>query len=172
MALAPAKMGLWAAETAKTLAFMGKAWLVLVNAVFMLAAFKHRTRQSLKSDLPDVLLVTIFQQPDELFERHAQGKRQPGREEQRGDGLATFDVADHVARDTGAAGQSILFQAHGIACLRQLARQPRADAFGVIIRPLLTNWFCFHTRRSPANPPPKCKREKNLARHYSRTPDF
>jgi len=101
-------MGLWDAETAKTLAFMEKAWLVLVNAVFMLAAFKHRTRQSLKSDLSDVLLVTIFQARDEPSERHAQGKRQPGREEQRGDGLAAFDVADHVTRDTGADGQSIL----------------------------------------------------------------
>ena len=107
-AIASARMGLWDAETAKTLAFMEKAWLVLVNAVFMLAAFKHRTRQSLKSDLSDVLLVTIFQARDELCERHAQGKRQPGREEQRGDGLTAFDVADHVTRDTGADGQSIL----------------------------------------------------------------
>ena len=51
MAIAPAIMGLWDAETAKTLAFMEKAWLVLVNAVFMLAAFKHGSRQSLKSEI-------------------------------------------------------------------------------------------------------------------------
>jgi len=38
-------MGLWDEETAKTLAFMEKAWLVLLNAVFMLAAFKHRGRE-------------------------------------------------------------------------------------------------------------------------------
>ena len=39
-------MGLWDAETVKTLAFMEKAWLVLVNAVFMLAAFKHSSPPS------------------------------------------------------------------------------------------------------------------------------
>ena len=51
MAIAPAIMGLLGAETAKTLAFMEKAWLVLLNAVFMLAAFKHGSRQSLKSEI-------------------------------------------------------------------------------------------------------------------------
>ena len=45
-AIAPARMGLWDAETVKTLAFMEKAWLVLVNAVFMLAAFKHSSPPS------------------------------------------------------------------------------------------------------------------------------
>ena len=51
LAIAPAIMGLLGAETAKTLAFMEKAWLVLLNAVFMLAAFKHGSRQSLKSEI-------------------------------------------------------------------------------------------------------------------------
>ena len=149
-AIASARMGLWDAETAKTLAFMEKAWLVLVNAVFMLAAFKHRTRR--RGSLVWLIslrwagLAARLHQRDKFGEGQAQAETDLGDDAHRGVGFSLLDLPDGFRGDLAVFRQAIPAHPCGYPDFRQLARQPGADAFGVIIRPMLTNWCIFHAR--------------------------
>ena len=102
-------------------------------------------------------LAARLQQRDKFGEGHAQAETDLGDDAHRWVGFPLFDLPDGFRGDLAVFRQAIPAQPCGLPDFRQLARQPGADAFGVVVGFMLTNWCCFHARRSPPNPPEKFK---------------